>query len=453
MLIDANTTLCLKLQQIGWLNFIQKFHGHNLEVARQFAATFDGKRDVIGNLDLPVSRQSISEATGLLDEGEEWFKTGQIDKKVIPWNHFFKPKTPQDFGKGLPVKLLKKKYLELMHVIKQYITCEGRYSLVLSFHIRLLMVFEDKTLNFPYFLFRSLMKMSKAYQKKLDYTSLFHHGLIQIILEYELIKYHISWERFLSKIQLSDQKNLRNYYANNLSSEDKNSPHDPKVNDEVKPEKLKKISQPAIAKTVITYLPNSSDGKIDINIVNFANKRNVRLSFRMARNQKKVEDKPDCIDLEEDSIDNMEETPATSSIAHVILDLQVCQPTVESTSEEEEVPRDNYASEPENDSEEDNKASECQNCLNYASEVQNLKSDIAELHKEIHKLKRQKRLLTENYELEIVEFNKKSKNTDSGYKLVGSGINIIIHFEGKSASKSDKSDIDKKTGMCIFVFK
>lgn len=107
--------------------------------------------------------------------------------------------------------MLKKKYLDPMQIIRQYITCEGRYSLVLACHIRLLMVFEGKALNLPYFLFRSLVKMSKAYQKKLDVSSLFHHGLIQIILEHELIKYHISWDRFLSKIQLTDEKHLRNY--------------------------------------------------------------------------------------------------------------------------------------------------------------------------------------------------------------------------------------------------
>ena len=87
-------------------------------MAKQFVATFDGKKAVVGNLELQVTKQSIAKATGLMDEGEEWFKAVQFDKKKIPWNLFFKPKTPQDFGKGLPVKTLRKKYLAPMFIIK-----------------------------------------------------------------------------------------------------------------------------------------------------------------------------------------------------------------------------------------------------------------------------------------------------------------------------------------------
>jgi len=52
ILVDSDDTLRQKLQKVGWLNFIKKFHGYNLEVAKQFAATFDGKKAVVGNLEL-----------------------------------------------------------------------------------------------------------------------------------------------------------------------------------------------------------------------------------------------------------------------------------------------------------------------------------------------------------------------------------------------------------------
>ena len=70
IMVNSNDTLRQKLQQVGWLNFIKKFHGYNLEVSRQFSATFDGKKVVVGNLELQVTKQSIAEATGLIDEGE-----------------------------------------------------------------------------------------------------------------------------------------------------------------------------------------------------------------------------------------------------------------------------------------------------------------------------------------------------------------------------------------------
>jgi len=43
------------------------------------------------------------------------------------------------------------------------------------------------------------------------------------------------------------------------------------------------------------------------------------------------------------------------------------------------------------------------------SEIQNLKDDIKALHKEIHSLKRQKWLMAENHELEIIELNQRLK--------------------------------------------
>ena len=81
----------------------------------------------------------------------------------------------------------------------------------------------------------------------------------------------------------------------------------------------------------------------------------------------------------------------------------------------------------------------CKDCLDYKAQVQNLKDDVAELYKEILKLRRQKRLITESYELEIAELNKKIKNNEPEQRYNNSGINIIINYEGKSASKSKEN--------------
>ncbi len=55
ILVDASDSLRSSLLQIGWLNFIKKFHGYNTEVSRQFVATFDGHKAIIGNLELPIT--------------------------------------------------------------------------------------------------------------------------------------------------------------------------------------------------------------------------------------------------------------------------------------------------------------------------------------------------------------------------------------------------------------
>ena len=76
---------------------------------------------------------------------------------------------------------------------------------------------------------------------------------------------------------------------------------------------------------------------------------------------------------------------------------------------------------------------ECKDCLDYKSQIMNLKDHISELHKEILKLRKHKRLITESYELEIVDLSKKIKNNESEHKLNSSGINIIINSERHSS--------------------
>ena len=127
--------------------------------------------------------------------------------------------------------------------------------------------------------------MSKAYQRKSDFKSLCHHGLIHIILEHEWAKYHISWERFLSKIQLTDDKHLRNY---SIDCEKKPLPTELKEDDrDVLVEPENNLEQPESREQLSPDFPELGKRKIDIDIVNFASKINARVSSRMTRNQSK----------------------------------------------------------------------------------------------------------------------------------------------------------------------
>jgi hypothetical protein len=69
------------------------------------------------------------------------------------------------FPKGIPITLLKPRWHDLILILKQFITCEGRYGLVFLYHIRLLMLFLGFKLNMPFYLLMSLYKMSKRYKK------------------------------------------------------------------------------------------------------------------------------------------------------------------------------------------------------------------------------------------------------------------------------------------------
>ena len=99
-----------------------------------------------------------------------------------------------------PFSHLLASYAPLMKIIMKYFTCEGRFSRVYAYHIRLLMHFtRTKQLNLPYFLYKSIEKMASPVQKKSpsqQVASLFHHSLIKISILHQLEKKGVSWDVF-----------------------------------------------------------------------------------------------------------------------------------------------------------------------------------------------------------------------------------------------------------------
>lgn len=110
---------------------------------------------------------------------------------------------------------MKSKYLNLLFFLQKYIACEGHFKVAFLFHIQLLAHFHDKPLNFPYYLRMSLMKMSTAAKERganLE-ESLYHHGLVKMILVEVLKEKKWTWEEFLAE----------NYFAENEDSDSSDS--------------------------------------------------------------------------------------------------------------------------------------------------------------------------------------------------------------------------------------
>jgi hypothetical protein len=183
------------LEEYGWLQFIRKFDGYNPAVARQFALSFDGCRAKVGDVQLEINEQFLSSATSLPVTGQKWSKNYKVDN--VPWTLLFQSRKVNSCDKGLPAKMLKPRWHDLLMVIKQFITCEGRYGFVFLFHLRLLMVFMGFELSMPHYLHRSLFKMAKRYKRSQADTSLFHVGLIKICMVYELGLRRDCWGDFL----------------------------------------------------------------------------------------------------------------------------------------------------------------------------------------------------------------------------------------------------------------
>jgi hypothetical protein len=79
----------------------------------------------------------------------------------IPWGSLLASRKSQYHIKGMPLELFNTSWHNFLLIIKQFISCEGRYGLVLYFHIWFLMVFQGFSLNLPFYLLRSLQKNVK----------------------------------------------------------------------------------------------------------------------------------------------------------------------------------------------------------------------------------------------------------------------------------------------------
>jgi hypothetical protein len=190
------------LEDNGWLPFLQKFEGFNLCVVRQFAMTFDGYRAKVDDVQLQIDEQFINLATVLPATGQRWSKNCKVEE--VPWTLLFQSHKVGSCDKGLPVTMLKQRWHDLLMIIKQFITCEGRYGFVFLHHLRLLMFFMGYQLNMPYYFHRSLFKMSNKYKRNQANCSLFHYGLVKMIVVYHLGLHRDCWNDFLARNDFED---------------------------------------------------------------------------------------------------------------------------------------------------------------------------------------------------------------------------------------------------------
>jgi hypothetical protein len=270
-------------------------------VAQQFALSFDGCRAKVGDVQLEITEQFLSSATSLPVTGKKWSKSCKVDD--VPWTLLFQSRTVSSCDRGLPTKMLNPRWHDLLMIIKQFITCEGRYEFVFMFHLRLLMVFMGFELSMPHYLHRSLFKMAKRYKRNLADTSLFHLGLIKMIIVYELGLRRDSWDNFLSHNGFEELNPPQ--VDKHVVTERKPTPvpysvllpkplPDPPSNLPMTVTKKVEIDKPA------TNKPKAKAG------ANSKGKKNARLISRMARNKPKPPTKLEPIVVSEDSDSEVE---------------------------------------------------------------------------------------------------------------------------------------------------
>ena len=104
----------------------------------------------------------------------------------------------------------------MLLILQKFITCEGRFGCMYVYHIRLLMKFLDNgDINLPFFLLNTIRRMASNVQKKIESleTTMYHRGLVKILVEYHLKKIGDTWENFL----------IRNHFQETPESPEKDS--------------------------------------------------------------------------------------------------------------------------------------------------------------------------------------------------------------------------------------
>jgi hypothetical protein len=103
-----------------------------------FSQNFDCFEVEIRKLLMLVTEQSIAEACRLVVGGERWWNKEHVVTEFV--NQFLLlDKKNLEWIKGVPHSWIRQECDTALIIIQSYITCEGRFSLIYIYHIRLLM--------------------------------------------------------------------------------------------------------------------------------------------------------------------------------------------------------------------------------------------------------------------------------------------------------------------------
>ena len=92
-----------------------------MQVTKQFAKSFDGKNAQVGNLFLFITKDFISQGTGLPQTKQEWFKNQHMDEKA--WTLYInKSRKACNWVNGVARSWIKSPWDELAYVVHKYVT-------------------------------------------------------------------------------------------------------------------------------------------------------------------------------------------------------------------------------------------------------------------------------------------------------------------------------------------
>jgi hypothetical protein len=104
--------------------------------------------------------------------------------------------------KGISISWIKEEYLTMIVCLHKFLTCEGRYAVTFLYHLRLLLNSKGgPQIELPHFIWMSLNKMVRGVKSasKKPETSLYHHGMMKLLVVHELRKIDSSCKKLLTE--------------------------------------------------------------------------------------------------------------------------------------------------------------------------------------------------------------------------------------------------------------
>ena len=135
-----------------------------------------------------LTSETISVATGIPNIGEQWHKNKKVERHH--YEPYIKDSCLSQLTRVFPFRFMKDEYAPLMKLIMKYFSCEGRFSRLYAYHIRLLMhITRVRMMNILYFVCRNIERMTTFIQHRTpqqQLNSVYRFALIKILVVHQL---------------------------------------------------------------------------------------------------------------------------------------------------------------------------------------------------------------------------------------------------------------------------
>ena len=100
-LLDAYPSCKVIFKAGGWYDYCRDLSRHHPTISKAFSKCFNGEKASFKTIVMRVTEDSITKVTGLLTDGEKWFKRTML--KPSDFNHLLvSDHRDPDWRKGIP---------------------------------------------------------------------------------------------------------------------------------------------------------------------------------------------------------------------------------------------------------------------------------------------------------------------------------------------------------------